>query len=164
MARERPTRSYFAHPEEPTMSRFLSGRVLRRPLNEIGRVSTGGLADAYLADIKSSNLAEKVTFSSADAECGENLGPEKHEIRDGKRRHRQTKAPNQHVADGRTELRSARLFCRLDDLAVFLFSNLSSLQVLPSRLTDPRGQRAMLGDVPKPSAALKWPSSRKVIP
>src|SRR5450755_1780817 len=105
------------------MSRFPSGRVLP-PLNEIGRISTGGLADAYLADIKSSNLAEKVTFSSANGECGENLGPEKHEIRDGKRRHHQTKAPNQHLADGRTELRSARLFCRLDDLAVFLFSHL----------------------------------------
>ena len=58
-----------------------------------------------------------------DAEYGENLGPEKHEISDRKRRHHETEAPYQHVADGRTELRSARLFCGLDDLAAFVFSH-----------------------------------------
>jgi hypothetical protein len=73
---------------------------------------------------KGHNLAEKGQSSLLHAECGENLGPEKHEISDGKRCHHETKAPYQHVADGRTELRSARLFCCLDDSAVFLFSHL----------------------------------------
>src|SRR5450755_3917160 len=92
------------------------------------------------------------------------LGPEKHEISDGKRCHHETKAPYQHIADGRTELRSTRFFCCLDDLAVFLFSHLcASLHVRPSRLIDPRGQRVMWGDVPKPSAALTGSSSRKVL-
>jgi hypothetical protein len=135
------------------MRRSRSGRVLP-PLNEILRVSTSGLADIDLAEIYSGGKGQPCLLH---AECGENLGPEKHEISDGKRCHHETKAPCQHVADGRTALRSARLFCSLDDLAVFLFSHflfshVSSLHVRPSRHIAPREQRVMLGDVPKPSA------------
>ena len=96
------------------------------------------------------NLAEMGQSSLLHAECGENLGPEKHEISDGKRCHHETKAPYQHVADGRTELRSARLFCCLDDLAVFLFFHYVLAACSTITLIGPRGQRVMLGDVPEP--------------
>jgi hypothetical protein len=49
------------------------------------------------------------------------LSPEKYEINDRKRCHHETKAPHQHVADGRTTLRSPRLDCCLNDSAFFLF-------------------------------------------
>jgi hypothetical protein len=101
------------------MSRLPSGRVLPL-LNQIRRVAADGLADADFADICSSGKGQP---SFLHTECGENLGPEEHEISHSKRCHHETKAPYQHVADGRTELRSARLFCCLDDLVGFLFSH-----------------------------------------
>jgi hypothetical protein len=78
--------------------------------------------------------------------CGEKLRSEKHEISDGKRRHNKTKAPNQHVADGGTgaPLRAPLLLSRR--FGCFLvFPFVSSQQVLPSRLIDPRGQRVIWG-------------------
>jgi hypothetical protein len=113
MARERLTRTYFARPWGRQWVGF--------PRGAFCRPSTDALADADLADIYSSGKGQR---SLLHAECRANLGPEKHEISDGKRRHHKTKATYQNVADGRTELRSARLFCCLDDLAVFLFPHL----------------------------------------
>ena len=101
------------------MHRFPSGHVLPPPL------PTVALMLISLTFI----LAKMAPFYSSGkgtllhVECGESLGPKKHEISKGKRRHHETKAPYENVADGRTELRSARLFCCLDDLAVFLFSH-----------------------------------------
>jgi hypothetical protein len=92
------------------MSRFPSGRVLL--LKSVEFLPTVSLMLILLTFI----LAEKVSLTLWHAACGEDLGPEEHEIGDGKRRHHETKAPYQHVADGRTEFRSARLFCCLDDL------------------------------------------------
>jgi hypothetical protein len=130
------------------MSRFPSGHVLPPLVKSVESLPAVSLMLISLTFI----LAEKVGLPFCMLNAGEHLGPEKHEISDGKRRHHETKAPYLHVADGRTELRSARLFCCLDELAVFLFSHCVLAACSTITLIGPRGQRVMLGDVPKPSA------------